>query len=164
MHFWSGEKYALLVRRKICTSGPVKNMQFWSGEKYALLVRRKICSTGPVKICTFGPAKNMQYWSSEKYAVLAAPKRGQKTRRLESWGEFIFLILCTSPLLVKRRAGRDGKVAAITVQPRRGLACSDCSSRRKLCAGCARAFAASMVQRGRWRRHHLPVACIWRAY
>jgi hypothetical protein len=31
MHFWSGEKYALLVRRKICTSGPVKNMHSWSG-------------------------------------------------------------------------------------------------------------------------------------
>jgi hypothetical protein len=51
MHFWSGEKYALSVRRKICTFGLAKNMHFWSGEKYALLVRRKIC--------TFGPAKNM---------------------------------------------------------------------------------------------------------
>ena len=39
MHFWSGEKYALLGRRKICTFGPAKNMCFWSGEKYALLVR-----------------------------------------------------------------------------------------------------------------------------
>jgi hypothetical protein len=33
----------LLVRRrhsvKICTSGPAKNMHFWSGEKYALLVQ-----------------------------------------------------------------------------------------------------------------------------
>jgi hypothetical protein len=28
MHFWSGEKYALLVRRKIFTSGPVK-MHLW---------------------------------------------------------------------------------------------------------------------------------------
>mgnify|MGYP006129314729 CR=1 FL=1 len=28
MHFWSSEKYALLVRRKIFTSGPVK-MHLW---------------------------------------------------------------------------------------------------------------------------------------
>jgi hypothetical protein len=39
MCFWSDEKYVLLVRRKICTFGPAKNMHFWSGEKYALLVR-----------------------------------------------------------------------------------------------------------------------------
>ena len=31
MHFWSGEKYVVLVRRKICGFGPTKNMHFWSG-------------------------------------------------------------------------------------------------------------------------------------
>jgi hypothetical protein len=55
-------EHALLVRRKICTSGPTKNMYFWSAEKYALLVRRKIC--------TFGPTKNMHFWSDEKYVLL----------------------------------------------------------------------------------------------
>jgi hypothetical protein len=44
MHLWSGEKYALLARRKICTSGPAKHMYFWSDEKHVLLVRRKICT------------------------------------------------------------------------------------------------------------------------
>jgi hypothetical protein len=62
MHFCPGEKYALLVRRKICTFGPTKNMHFWSGEKYALLVRRKVC--------TFGPAKNMHFCPGEKYPFL----------------------------------------------------------------------------------------------
>jgi hypothetical protein len=65
MHFWSGEKYALLARRKICTFGPAKNMYFWAGEKHALLGRRKICA--------FGPAKNMHFWSGEG--------SGQKTLR-----------------------------------------------------------------------------------
>ena len=80
MHFGSGEKYALLGRRKICDFGPTKNMYFWSGEKYVILGRRKICGFGPTKnmyfgadekyvilgrrkICTFGPAKNMYFWS-----------------------------------------------------------------------------------------------------
>jgi hypothetical protein len=70
-----GEKYVLLVRRKICTCGPAKkicgfgpakicglgptkNIYCWSGEKYVVWVRRKIC--------TFGPAKNMYFWSGEK--------------------------------------------------------------------------------------------------
>jgi hypothetical protein len=61
-----GEKYVLLVRRKICTCGPAKNMHFWSGEKYALVGRRKICS--------FLPAKNMSFWAGEKYVLLVRRK------------------------------------------------------------------------------------------
>jgi hypothetical protein len=45
MWFWADEKYVLLVRRKICTLGPAKNMYFWSGEKYVLLVRNYIMAS-----------------------------------------------------------------------------------------------------------------------
>jgi hypothetical protein len=55
MYFWSGKKYVLLVRQKICTSGPAKNMYFWSGKKY---VQPAMPATGQLHsaLCTLRSA------------------------------------------------------------------------------------------------------------
>jgi hypothetical protein len=85
MHFWSGEKYALLVRRKICTFGPTKNMHFWSGEKYALLVRRKTCTFGRevdfYRTDSLLPPAFLSALGVRPGLVLAQPVRGLATTK-----------------------------------------------------------------------------------
>jgi hypothetical protein len=95
MHFWSSEKYALLVRRKIFTSGPVK-MHLWmcfvfvlyycatecvemwvgsgGGEGWLEHIASEVQHIVLVrcKICTFGPVKNMRFWSGAYSAELQA--------------------------------------------------------------------------------------------
>jgi hypothetical protein len=88
MYFWSGEKYVVWGRRKICTFGPAKNMYFWSGEKHVLLVRRKIC--------TFCPAKNMYFWSGEKYVLLvrlAKKKQSPAEKKKDLFGGYWLLAI-----------------------------------------------------------------------